>query len=222
MFIEKKNRHEIPRNAVVLSETDVLDHYHNKIRNWKNKLETWPFEWSSAILCVPLLIGTANLITYFRNRTRIGNAGKFTLYFTVAGLPAIGSSVFNRMFILPDILLQKDCHYCTYLKAASLQSLTFLAYGCICAPSAIFLIALQTYTYPIPGISNRSEIKETFNLYLKFMKRIVPRITYYTIFNVTVAVFITYQQYSAFEVLNKKLYEKEQELITRTRKLHQQ
>lgn len=54
------------------------------------------------------------------------------------------------------------------------------------------------------------------------MKRIVPRITYYTIFNVTVAVFITYQQYSAFEVLNKKLYEKEQELITRTRKLHQQ
>lgn len=40
MFVEKKNLHEIPSNAVILSETDVLHHYQSKIENWKNKSET--------------------------------------------------------------------------------------------------------------------------------------------------------------------------------------
>ncbi len=73
-------------------------------------------------------------------------------------------------------------------------------------------MAIQHATYDVPGFMNKSELIGTANLYLKFTRRIYPRILIFVALNSLAAWFVTSQEFKNFETIYRKLKEQDEKL----------
>lgn len=82
---------------------------------------------------------------HYRNRLRLGKFGYIGSTIPIVLLPAIMTTLYNRTFIQPRILLQSDqCPLCLQIKAAAVQCLLGTGYPALLAPLASYMVRCGT------------------------------------------------------------------------------
>lgn len=167
--------------------------------------------------------------SHYRNRLRLGKFGFIGSFIPIAVLPAIMTTLYNRAFIQPRILLQKDdCPLCLQLRAATMQGALGVVYPTILAPFAAYMVkaemlnfivnrnleiwfvfkfAIRHFTYRLPSIIE--EPKALLKIYAKMTRPVLPTLAVVLGLNALVASFLTYRQQLAFAKLQVYLLEKE-------------
>ena len=81
---------------------------------------------------------------------------------------------------------------------------------------------MQRQSYPIPGFASLQEAKDTFAIWKKFTKRIVPRTVLLLVANTVFTIYITKSELEAKENLDKILQKQHKKLKEVAKEYEQQ
>ncbi|XKL64694.1 hypothetical protein PGB90_004780 [Kerria lacca] len=212
MYIERRNLHEIPSDAILLSEKEVINYYYENIFKIMDKKITWPFTYGLAGSNI-VAFGTNWLImSYFRSRLRLQNRAKIISGIVFVGIPSMFSYFYHIQYIQPEIFLQKRCITCVHMKAIIFQNLFGVGYSMTGGALISMMTAYMNFTYPVPGFLNKEELKGSLKLYMKFIKRIPLKILVFILLNSATITLITNAEYKNFAKLNEILRRQDEHL----------
>lgn len=180
-FLTKSNYYESKenKNAILLTDSDVLELRTNKIKNWPDLSQIWALKYG------PFIVGFSNLLTnvsinhFYRAKFLLSSNKTFMGLFsslTMCGvIPSVTSTVFIKGYFSDNLLTSDtsaECMMCRELKtiAGHLAIGSFLA--TLVSWSSNFLQASSYKTYDVPDINLLGNSKSR-KMYFDHAKKIL-------------------------------------------------
>lgn len=132
MFIEQSKSDEVPKGAIRLTRDEVFDYMIDLIKKWPNSMEMlveryfnlcyqqnthntsylktpfffrWALKHGNPILSSAVVLSNTLMLSYYRQRLKLRNYGRFTLFLPVVLIPSIFSLSFqNSVSILQTLM----------------------------------------------------------------------------------------------------------------------
>jgi len=122
MSIQKGLSSSVPKNAVVLSESDALDYQLKIINDWSPSYEMWPLKFGSVYLAATSAATGFVISEQFRGLCLLPKYSRLMVGVPIATFSAIGVLLFQSKLITEDIVLAKTpCIPCLQGRSAMLQ-----------------------------------------------------------------------------------------------------
>jgi hypothetical protein len=180
-FLTKSNYFESKeeKNAILLSEKDVLNLRTNKIYNWPDLSQVWALKYG------PFIVGFGNLLTnvsinqFYRAKFLLSGNKTFLGLFsslTMCGvIPAISTTTFIKGYFSENLLTSDtsaECMMCRELKTIVGHLAIGSCFATAASWSSNFLQAYSYKTYGVPD-TNLLEKSKTRKLYFNHAKKIL-------------------------------------------------
>ncbi|XP_025411737.1 uncharacterized protein LOC112684416 isoform X2 [Sipha flava] len=146
MFIEQAKSNEIPKGAIRLTKDEVYEYMTDLIKKWPNSMEIWALKHGNPILSSAVVITNTLILNYYRQRLKLRNYGRFTLFLPVVVIPSIFSLLFQNSITTRSIVLLEDCPTCIYTQSMFIQMGTGLVYPLMGAIGGTYMFAVKMDT----------------------------------------------------------------------------
>lgn len=148
----------------------------------------------------------AYINNYYRQKLKLANFGRLSTYLPIVVIPSIVSMIAHKGTVTKDIILENNaCSTCLEIRSLFIQSSFGVIYPAIMAPLAAFMFATRYFTYRLPEITKNP--KETFQLWRKLTKPLVPTITALICFHGITAILVTHKELEHLHTMRLKLNE---------------
>ncbi|XP_058811552.1 uncharacterized protein LOC131676503 [Topomyia yanbarensis] len=208
MALLHKKSQEIPEDAVKLNETQAVLYFMKIVEGWDNKWESWPLIHSPGILGATTVVSSIYINSHYRNKLKLGNYGRLSSYIPAVVLPAIMTTFFHKMYVVPEVTLNRQqCPVCIQVRAGLFQAGFSTIYPMLLAPLSAFMFATRHFTYRLPSITEQP--REVLTLYRKMTRPITLAVTGLLAFNLMLSMFLTGSEIESVYKINLKLLELE-------------
>jgi hypothetical protein len=212
MFIERAKGNEVPKGAIRLTKDEVVDYMVDLIKKWPNTTELWALKLGNPILASAVVISSTLILNFYRNKLKLKNYGRFTLFIPIVFTPSIFCQIFQSSVTTKSVILQDDCPTCITTQGMFIQLGTGIVYPLLGSIGGSYMFANKMGTYTLKS-SGYHIIKECAMHILKTSQPFYNRLTVFVIGHLLLSYAITYYQIDNFELLRFKMYEQQQEQI---------
>ncbi|XP_062540021.1 uncharacterized protein LOC134207947 [Armigeres subalbatus] len=210
MALLHKKISELPEDAVLLDERQALLYFMKLVEKWPDKWDVWAMKYTPGILGVTTVVSSIYINNHYRTKLKLGTYGRLSSYIPAVVLPAIMTTFFHRVYVVPDIVLGKhQCPVCVQTRAGLLQAGFSTIYPMLLAPMSAFMFATRHFTYRLPSITEKP--MEVVKLYRKLSNPIMMTVIGLLAFNLMASMFLTGKEIQTVYNINIKLLESDNE-----------
>ncbi|KAH9489195.1 hypothetical protein Btru_044463 [Bulinus truncatus] len=160
---------EVPGNAVLMSDQDVLQYQLNRIQKFQPQREMTVFNYSTYIIGATVGLSSLVIVSTMRKNFNLGGLSKGLTYGPSLLVPASCAGVAHDLIIKHRILLgQEPCATCVTLRSGVIQTLAGVCYPLLISFLTCIPVARKNYTLPLP--------QSAVGLgYFKLVKQVSPK-----------------------------------------------
>ncbi|XP_051155888.1 uncharacterized protein LOC127278287 [Leptopilina boulardi] len=192
MSLQKADLHRtnIPKNAVLLTESEAVEYQWNKINNWPAQLEVWAFKYGMGSLGTIAGFTALYIGRHHRRKLKLFGYGYISTFLSTVASTSLVTLYFHSKFITSNLLVHKTpCSVCLQTRAMLLQTCTGVIYPLIVSPIICSLVAIKVgiripyYTewqelYKMWSVINKPLIRPLLILF-SFQTILAAGVTYY-------------------------------------------
>jgi len=183
-------------------------------------MEVFPLKFGNPILSSAVVMSSAVILKFYRNRMKLKNYGRFTLFLPVVLIPSLFNQLYQNTTTTKSIILQDDCPACITTQSMAIQLGTGILYPLMGTIGGTYMFAHKMGTVVLA--SNGFDLVKEFATHLmKTSRPIYNRLTVFVIGHVLLSYTITYYQMENLEFLRLKMLEQEKEDIKRLQETQQ-
>ncbi|KAK9703176.1 Transmembrane protein 126 [Popillia japonica] len=203
MSLSEAKLSDLPPDAVKLSKQDAIIHQLKIMKSWKNKRDTFIFQYGGTFLgCISAGVGIF-LNNHFRRKYKLYDYGRLSSYLPIVVLPAALSLLFHTQFVTTEVTLPNICATCMETRASAIQAMTGCVLPLILAPLSSIPLAMQYHTYDVPFITK--EPMKVLKLVQKQTKPIANILTAIFLGQAMIAAVVTYYEMKSVHKVQTKL-----------------
>jgi len=153
MSVQKGHISNVPKNAVVLSESDALDYQLKMVNQWSPSYEMWPLKFGSMYLAATCAATGFIISEQFRGLCLLPKYSRWMVGVPITTFSALGVLLFQSKIITEDVMLNKtSCIPCLQGRSAMLQGFFGSVYPTIILSFGSTLFAQRLNIKLIPQI----------------------------------------------------------------------
>ncbi|GAB1861175.1 Transmembrane protein 126A [Camponotus japonicus] len=203
-------RHDIPKDAVLLSKYEALNHQTKFYRNWKPQSDVWPLLYGRPILATAAACTGFYINLRFRKKLRLRDYGWLPTIVSLTAVPTAMTGLFYSEFVLNKLLLlEVRCPLCLEIRSVLSQIFTGVFCPLMLVPIANFSMAHTSGTFNVPLIT---DVKKTLKIVSSVYQPMLPTLATIFTLHVLLAGFITHSQIkSLLHILDVQYYIEEEQ-----------
>ncbi|XP_011262157.1 uncharacterized protein LOC105254888 [Camponotus floridanus] len=203
-------RHDIPKDAIMLTKYEALNHQTKFYTNWKPQSDVWPLLYGRPILATAAACTGFYINLRFRKKLKLRD---YSSIFTIAGVTAVPTAMtglcYSEFVLNKLLLLEVRCPLCLETRSVFSQIFTGIFFPLMLVPIANFSMAFTSGTFNVPLIT---DVKRTFKIISSVYQPMLPMFATIFTLQVLLAGFITHSQIKSFlHILDVQYYIEEQQ-----------
>ncbi|CAH0714137.1 unnamed protein product, partial [Brenthis ino] len=201
----------IPKDAVILDETEAIGYIWDVISKWDPWTDTWALRHGPVVLGAMSSISSLLINKHYRFKFKLGNFGYVASSFPLAVMPGILTLLFHKYLVSTDIvLLKSNCPICYEIKSAGIQMLFGIGYPMVLAPTSALMFANRYATFRVPHLKEGPKVM--FQFMRKHTRSFTGTLGFIVLAQLTASAAITYFEIRNNIVIRHKMMELEKSL----------
>ncbi|EFN64366.1 hypothetical protein EAG_08072 [Camponotus floridanus] len=139
-------RHDIPKDAIMLTKYEALNHQTKFYTNWKPQSDVWPLLYGRPILATAAACTGFYINLRFRKKLKLRD---YSSIFTIAGVTAVPTAMtglcYSEFVLNKLLLLEVRCPLCLETRSVFSQIFTGIFFPLMLVPIANFSVSINYF-----------------------------------------------------------------------------